>query len=151
MKYKTFDEFENFNFADTHINDVEASLSTFKLGLDNVIIRSENSKNKDIRDMRTNGLILSLKNASIVDFVREGFKTYDADGNYLSDTEDEKIEEDEYKDVFDQFIDASVYLIDKNDDTYNFIIDANDERTYVITVTAESDVCEWDKFMNIEM
>ena len=151
MKYKTFDEFKNFNFAYTHINDVEASLSTFKLGLDNVIIRSENSKNKDIRDMRTNGLILSLKNASIVDFVREGFKTYDADGNYLSDTEDEKVEEDEYKDVFDQFIDASVYLIDKNDDTYNFIIDANDERTYVITVTAESDVCEWDKFMNIEM
>ena len=50
------------------------SFGTFKICLDNVIIKADNSKNRDIRDMRTNGLILKLSDANIISFIREGFK-----------------------------------------------------------------------------
>ena len=43
--------------------------------------------------MRTNGLILKLSDANIISFIREGFKTYDADGNLKNTTADEEIEE----------------------------------------------------------
>ena len=107
------------------------SFGTFKICLDNVIIKADNSKNRDIRDMRTNGLILKLSDANIISFIREGFKTYDADGNLKSTTADEEIEE-------------------KENENYTFVFDGTDERSYTLIVSASKDECEWDRFMNIE-
>ena len=111
------------------------SFGTFKICLDNVIIKADNSKNRDIRDMRTNGLILKLSDANIISFIREGFKTYDADGNLKSTTADEEIEETDYIDTFNNFLDG---------------FDGTDERSYTLIVSASKDECEWDRFMNIE-
>ena len=79
MKFRTENEFTHFKFSDVHVSDIMMSFGTFKICLDNVIIKADNSKNRDIRDMRTNGLILKLSDANIISFIREGFKTYDAD------------------------------------------------------------------------
>lgn len=91
MKFRTENEFTHFKFSDVHVSDIMMSFGTFKICLDNVIIKADNSKNRDIRDMRTNGLILKLSDANIISFIREGFKTYDADGNLKSTTADEEI------------------------------------------------------------
>lgn len=91
MKFRTENEFTHFKFSDVHVSDIMMSFGTFKICLDNVIIKADNSKNRDIRDMRTNGLILKLSDANIISFIREGFKTYDADGNLKSTTADKEI------------------------------------------------------------
>ena len=81
MSYKTVNEFEHFNFKESYIASLELSLSNFHAYLDHVTILPENSKNRDIREMRTNGLCLTIKDATITNFVEEGYKVYDADGN----------------------------------------------------------------------
>ena len=150
MSYRTENEFTHFKFSDVHVSDIMMSFGTFKICLDNVIIKSENSCNRDIRDMRTNGLILKLEDADIISFVKEGFKTYDADGNLKSTTPDEEIEESDYIEIFNNFLDGYAFLIEKENQNYTFVFDGTDERTYTMIISASKDVCEWERFMNIE-
>lgn len=150
MSYRTENEFTHFKFSDVHVSDIMMSFGTFKICLDNVIIKSENSCNRDIRDMRTNGLVLKLEDADIISFVKEGFKTYDADGNLKSTTPDEEIEEPDYIETFNNFLDGYAFLIEKENQNYTFVFDGTDERTYTMIISASKDVCEWERFMNIE-
>lgn len=150
MSYRTENEFTHFKFSDVHVSDIMMSFGTFKICLDNVIIKSENSCNRDIRDMRTNGLVLKLEDADIISFVKEGFKTYDADGNLKSTTPDEEIEESDYIEIFNNFLDGYAFLIEKENQNYTFVFDGTDERTYTMIISASKDVCEWERFMNIE-
>lgn len=150
MSYRTENEFTHFKFSDVHVSDIMMSFGTFKICLDNVIIKSENSCNRDIRDMRTNGLVLKLEDADIISFVKEGFKTYDADGNLKSITPDEEIEESDYIETFNNFLDGYAFLIEKENQNYTFVFDGTDERTYTMIISASKDVCEWERFMNIE-
>lgn len=150
MSYRTENEFTHFKFSDVHVSDIMMSFGTFKICLDNVIIKSENSCNRDIRDMRTNGLVLKLEDADIISFVKEGFKTYDADGNLKSATPDEEIEESDYIETFNNFLDGYAFLIEKENQNYTFVFDGTDERTYTMIISASKDVCEWERFMNIE-
>lgn len=150
MKFRTENEFTHFKFSDVHVSDIMMSFGTFKICLDNVIIKADNSKNRDIRDMRTNGLILKLSDANIISFIRDGFKTYGADGNLKSTTADEEIEETDYIDTFNNFLDGYAYLIEKENENYTFVFDGTDERSYTLIVSASKDECEWDRFMNIE-
>lgn len=150
MSYRTENEFTHFKFLDVHVSDIMMSFGTFKICLDNVIIKSENSCNRDIRDMRTNGLILKLEDADIISFVKEGFKTYDADGNLKNTTPDEEIEESDYIETFNNFLDGYAFLIEKENENYTFVFDGTDERTYTMIISASKDVCEWERFMNIE-
>ena len=150
MKYTTTNEFEHFDFLEVHVNDIMFANGVFKIGLDDVKILPENSCNRDIRKMRTNGLILSLSDAEILSFVEEGYRIYDADGNLKKTEDDVPVDEQEYKTVFEYFTDAYAYNIEKKDDEYTFVIDGTNERTYSIIVKASGDTQEGDKFLNLE-
>lgn len=150
MKYTTTNEFDHFDFLEAHVNDIMFANGVFKIGLDDVKILPENSCNRDIRKMRTNGLILSLSDAEILSFVEEGYRIYDADGNLKKTEDDVPVDEQEYKTVFEYFTDAYAYNIEKKDDEYTFVIDGTNERTYSIIVKASGDAQEWDKFLNLE-
>lgn len=150
MKYTTTNEFDHFDFLEVHVNDIMFANGVFKIGLDDVKILPENSCNRDIRKMRTNGLILSLSDAEIISFVEEGYRIYDADGNLKKTEDDVLVDEQEYKTVFEYFTDAYAYNIEKKDDEYTFVIDGTNERTYSIIVKASGDAQEWDKFLNLE-
>lgn len=150
MKYTTTNEFDHFDFLEVHVNDIMFANGVFKIGLDDVKILPENSCNRDIRKMRTNGLILSLSDAEILSFVEEGYRIYDADGNLKKTEDDVPVDEHEYKTVFEYFTDAYAYNIEKKDDEYTFVIDGTNERTYSIIVKASGDAQEWDKFLNLE-
>ena len=150
MKYTTTNEFDHFDFLEVHVNDIMFANGVFKIGLDDVKILPENSCNRDIRKMRTNGLILSLSDAEILSFVEEGYRIYDADGNLKKTEDDVPVDEQEYKTVFEYYTDAYAYNIEKKDDEYTFVIDGTNERTYSIIVKASGDAQEWDKFLNLE-
>ena len=150
MKYTTRNEFCNFEFSEVHIDDVKIQNGVFQMVLDDVKILPENSTNRDIRKMRANGLVLTIEDAQINSFVEEGYKTYDADGNLLREDPDIELDEQQYRDIYEFFIDSYAYLIAQNQDEYTSVIDGTNERTYTIIVQGSGDVEEWDKFLQIE-
>lgn len=150
MKYTTRNEFCNFEFSEVHIDDVKFQNGVFQMILDDVKILPENSTNRDIRKMRANGLVLKIEDAQINSFVEEGYKTYDANGNLLREDPDVELDEQQYRDIYEFFIDSYAYLIAQNEDEYTFVIDGTNERTYTIIVQGSGDVEEWDKYLQIE-
>lgn len=150
MKYHTTNEFEHFEFHEVHISDVEVTSGFFHIVLDDVIILPENSKNRDIRKMRTNGLLLKIQDMKIECLLEEGYKTYSADGKLLSQTEDAVIMPDAYADIFAAFLDGYLFEARKKDKQYTFIVDATNEHTYALTISGSSDSQEWDRFLNLE-
>lgn len=150
MRYTTNNEFNNFEFSEVHISDVRIQNGMFQMVLDDVKILPENSCNRDIRKMRANNLVLSISDAKELSFVEEGYKYYDADGNLMREEEDTKLDEQQYSEVYEYFIDAYAFLIAKNEDEYTFVIDGTNEKTYTIVIQGSGDVEEWDKFLSIE-
>ena len=96
MKYKTTNELEHFEFRDACIAELRAANGLFTMILDNVKILPENSCNRDIRKMRTNGLLLRISEAAVETLVEEGYQVYDADGNILRREADRPVETEQY-------------------------------------------------------
>ena len=62
----------------------------------------------------------------------------------------EEIEESDYIETFNNFLDGYAFLIEKENQNYTFVFDGTDECTYTMIISASKDVCEWERFMNIE-
>ena len=148
MKYNTTNELCNFKFEETHVDTVEIINDSFCITLDNVIILSENSANRDVRNMRANNILFKICNFSIEKIVKEGYKIYDADGKLLNQYEDWVVEESTYNDLFKSFNDSWLYSMEKKNDIYEIVIDAN-EHTYLLTIKGSSDEQHWDRFLNL--
>ena len=116
--------------------------------LDNVKILPDNSHNRDIRIMRANELEFSISNATINQFVEEGYKVYDADGKLTSTVNDREISSEEYKEEFDKLSECTLYSITKKDGIYKIEIDTVDH-TYALIVSGENDSVKWDRFLNL--
>lgn len=148
MKYQTTDELRHFSFEDAYIGDVQIATGFFHIVLDNVTILPENSCNRDIREMRANGLLLKIEDSAITSLVQEGYKVYDANGKLLETCEDVTVEDKDYTTVIKTFVDGVIYSLEKKDGTYCFVIDGADERTYQLNVSGTHDVEEWERFLN---
>lgn len=149
MKYKTIDEWQNFSFAESYIGDIQVTNRFFYMELDNVIILPENSCNRDIRKMPTNGLVLKLKEFSIMSLVEEGYKMYDANENFMKEVKDVIIPEKDHFSVIKELVEGIIYSLEKKEDTYVFSIDAANEKTYTLEVKVSHDVVEWERFLSL--
>jgi hypothetical protein len=129
---------------------VQTAGSFFHIVLDDVVILPENSCNRDIRRMRANGLVLKINDMKIESLTEEGYKIYDADGKFQEETADRIVDAAQYSDVFAAFTDGYAFSIEKQENTYVFVVDATDEHTYELRVLGSGDVQEWDKFLNLE-
>ena len=156
MKYTTTNEFEQFEFEEAHISDIQIVEGRFFMLLDNVKILPDNSCNRDIRKMRANELFLKVTNGSMVSLIEEGYRLYDANGKLTREIEDREVSAEEYKVITDAFIDGMVYEIEKSvtekngQVQYRFVIDAANERTYTMIVLGDGDLEEWDRFLNLD-
>ena len=156
MKYTTTNEFEQFEFEEAHISDIQIVEGRFYMLLDNVKILPDNSCNRDIRKMRANELFLKVTNGSMVALIEEGDKLYDANGKFTREIDDREVSDEEYKVITDAFIDGMVYEIEKSvtekngQVQYRFVIDAANERTYTMIVLGDGDLEEWDRFLNLD-
>lgn len=150
MKYSTSNELEHFSFAESYIAEIQKCNSCMLFTLDNVTILPENSCNRDIRDMRTNGLELAIRDGNVTMLVEEGYKVYNADGVLTGQYEDWEILPKQYNDTLKQLADGacSIYSLEKSENIYTFQIDASNDRTYVLQITGTGDTEEWDRFLN---
>ena len=150
MKYSTANEWEHFGFAEAYISDIQKINGDFLMTLDNVTIHPENSKNRDIRQMRTNGLEFRIRDGEVTDLTEEGFKLYNPDGKLMEVHEDRVIPKEQYNEVLKSFCDGEscLYSLKKEGDVYVFEIDAGNERTYTLKVLGTRDTQEWERFLN---
>lgn len=153
MNFRTVDEFKNFDFNEAHISGIEIRDGHVFLMLDNVMIAAANSCNRDIREMRTNDLVLKLQDGEIISFVKEGVKIYNADGVFQREIPDEVISPERYNETFDMLLDKYMLEVtmkkDENtgENIYEFEIEY-EEFSYLLVVKAVHDTEEWDRFMN---
>ena len=150
MKYSTTNELEHFSFKESYIAEIQKRNNCIQLTLDNVTILPANSRNRDIREMRANGLNLSIRDGNVSRLVEEGYKVYNADGTLTEQYEDKQIAPGQYNDILKQLADGecAVYSLERKENTYIFEIDASNDRTYELQITGTGDLEEWDRFLN---
>lgn len=156
MKYRTVDEAHHFNFQYADIIKIGMEGERLVLNLGHVTILPDNSCNRDIREMGTDEMVFQIQNAEIVQFVKEGYKVYDADGNLKDAFEDRTLGREEYGQVFGLLEQGAVYDLQRKDlqDTeacyeYDVYLDEDATgRTYRLTVQGKHDIQEWERFMN---
>lgn len=149
MRFHTENEFDNFDFRESYLQGIVQMSGSFRATIDQVKIKPENSKNRDIRMMRTNNLELHIADAVVTSIVEEGVKIYNADEVLQQEIPDRVLDEGEYTDLYQRLEGCEIYNIEKKDGTYLFSIDG-EERSYLIHVQGSGDTQDWDRFMNLE-
>lgn len=148
MKYQCKNELTQFNFNEASIVDITYQNRTLTFQLDNVTILANNSKNRDIRDMRTNELLLTFEQVLITKFVAEGYKVYDADNNLTETVSDNVVEESQYLGVFKELAGSFLYSIEERS-TESCIINIDGEfQTYRLELKYQQNVVGWNRFLN---
>lgn len=150
MKYATTNELVHFSFTEAYIAEIQKLNGCFQLTLDNVTILPDNSCNRDVRNMRANGLHLKIQDGSVDLLVEEGYKVYNADGKLARQYEDKQVAPEQYNDTLKALADGEscIYSLEKTENAYVFEIDASNDRTYVLRITGTRDMEEWDRFLN---
>ena len=149
MRFHTDNEFENFDFRESYVQGFVQMTGRFHVILDQVKIKPENSKNRDIRMMRTNNLELHIVNPTVQSIIEEGVKVYNANEELQQEIPDRTLKEEEYVSLFGSLEGCEVYNIEKIESRYVFFVDG-EERSYIITVEGTGDYEEWDRFLNLE-
>lgn len=150
MKYQTTNEWNHFGFQEAYISEIQKVNGSLQFTLDNVTIEPENSQNRDIRQMRANGLYVTIQDAQIERLVEEGYKVYNADGQLMEQYEDREIAPEDYNEILKSLADGEscIFAMEKKDHRYIFTIDGSSERTYVLYLTGTRDMEQWDRFLN---
>ena len=151
MKYRTINEWEHFDFSEAYISDIQKINGCFQMTLDQVVICPENSKNRDIRKMRTNGLLFQIQDGNVESLIEEGYRVYNADGKLLHQYEDQEIPPESWNELLKSFTDGecSLYQVEKSENLYTYMIDASNDHSYILRVSGARDIEEWDKFFNL--
>lgn len=148
MRFFTENEVETFDFGEAHVGEIRFGLGFFYMLLDNVKILENNSHNRDVRTMRTNGLMFRIIDPQIVAVTEEGCKIYNADGALLQEVPDRLVHPEEYAKLCKKMEDAVVFELKKEEKCYRISLDA-EEHAYILEVQGSGDSEEWERFMNM--
>lgn len=148
MGFYTENEVETFDFGEAHISEIRFGLGPFYMLVDNVKILEQNSCNRDVRTMRTNGLTFRIIDPQIVAVTEEGCKIYNADGVLQKEVPDRTVSPEEYANLCKELEEAVIYKLEKAGDSYRISIDG-EEHAYTMEIKGSGDSEEWDRFMNL--
>ena len=148
MGFYTENEVETFDFGEAHISEIRFGLGPFYMLVDNVKILEQNSCNRDVRTMRTNGLTFRIIDPQIVAVTEEGCKIYNADGVLQKEVPDRTVSPEEYANLCKELEEAVIYKLEKTGDSYRISIDG-EEHAYTMEIKGSGDSEEWDRFMNL--
>lgn len=148
MSFFTENEVGNFDFSEAYIAELRFGLGPFYMLLDNVKILEANSRNRDVRTMRTNGLTFRITEPQIVTVTEEGYKLYNANGVLLQEVPDRTVDPQEYAGLCKELEEAMIYKLEKTGNIYRISIDG-EERGYTLVIKGSGDTEEWERFMNL--
>lgn len=148
MKYRTVNEFGHFSFEEAVIDEICIMDGSVSFELENVKILPDNSCNRDIRVMRSNDIVMKIREVTSVKLVKIGYKLYDADGNFQQSFEDEELPKEKYKNILDELRGSMIFSFSKENSKYTVCVDTEEE-SYDIIIEGAQDIMEWDRFLNL--
>lgn len=148
MKFRTENELNTFDFKEAVLEELRFAPGSFYMLLDNVKILETNSRNRDVRTMRTNGLELRILEPQIQEVIEEGCKIYNADGVLQQEVPDRSVEAEQYGALCEELSGAAVFDIKKEDGRYRILIDG-EEHGYTFLVQGGGDIEDWNRFMSL--
>ncbi len=150
MGYYTKNEIENFAFTQSPIFETKEYRDQFILELGYVVIKANNSCNRDVFDMGTNELKLRLYEVSEMQITKLGCKIYNADGKLMSEREDEVVPKEEQKQVLESWNGGlgQIIAFERKDGVYQFDIETEDD-LYLFEVKATENSQEWERFRRL--
>lgn len=148
MGFFTENELHTFDFTESYVAELRFGLGAFELVADNVKILEKNSKNRDVRTMRTNGLHIRICEPQLEAVIEEGCKVYNADGVLQQEIADRVLEPEEYQELPKVLEGAEIYAFKKEAECYVLGIDG-EEHAYTIRVSGSADTEEWERFLNL--
>ena len=149
MGFFTENEFNSFDFRESYVAELRFGIGSCYLVADNVKILDTNSKNRDIRTMRTNGLTFRIVEPQVLAVIEEGCKIYNADGILQQEVDDRVVAPEEYAGLCTALEGAEIYGLTKEGSTYEIGVDG-EEHAYTIRIQGEADTQEWERFMNLD-
>lgn len=152
MTYTTNNELEHFAFDEAVVDNIRRSFGgdAVHVILDNVKILPENSCNRDIRTMRTNGLDLQLLDAKIENIVEEGYQLYDADFKPYKRVEDRDLPPEEIDDMLVKLRGWQLDNITQEGQLITVHL-RGDDHTFRVEIEAKGGSTQsWERFMTLD-
>ncbi len=158
-KFVTINEIEHFGFDDCVINKFDVSPAGISLLLDALIIKRDNSQNANYTDSYADVTTARFEEGRIISGIKDGFRYYDADDNFISEEPDVELSAEELKAFPKKSEGAYLYDIEKNGEEngeffYTLCVEFVDEEdstmaeSYQIRIAFAKAVFEWEKYMN---
>ncbi len=150
MGYYTKNEIENFAFTQAQIFEIKEYRDQIILDLGYVIIKANNSCNRDVFDMGTNELRLRLYEVSDIQITRLGCKIYNADGKLMSESPDEVLKKGQQEQIFEAWNGglAQISAMRHEAGKYSFDVET-EEDLYLFEVIATENSQEWERFRRL--
>lgn len=150
MGYYTKNEIENFAFTQAQIFEVKEYRDQLILDLGYVIIKANNSCNRDVFDMGTNELRLRLYGVSDIKITRLGCKIYNADGKLMSESPDEVLAKEQQEQIFETWNGGLGQITAMRHETEKYSFDVEtEEDLYLFEVAATENSQEWERFRRL--
>lgn len=154
MRFETKDNLQLFDFQEVTVKEIKTLANdSIVFVLEALIAKGNNPNNEECVDRFLDIANMRFANGKIIDFFKEGYKYYDANGVLKEQIDDEKMELDDAYAILKQCKDIvlfDVILLSKTEEKseYQIGIDLNDTDTYWMTISCKEVVVEWERFMN---
>ena len=148
MRFITKNELNGFVFEESVLQSAVMQNGYIYIILDNVKIKPENSKNRDIITKRTNDLKVTIPTTTWRLF-EEGYQLFDADLNPIETVEDREVAPDDIEHDLSLFSGCFVDEFRKEEDKYvlSFLVE---DHTWRLEADGKEDTEAWDRFLNID-
>ena len=150
-KFCSINESDKISINDMQLVSLKLQQDQMVIVTEGAMIKNGNSQNVRFEDMYCMELEYILDGVRVLDFSKQGFKYYDADGRLLSEEPDEPLDVLTQHSVLSQTAGAYVFAFEKMEDgSHILIFDIEDEdadvTTYQIVCTFESCRAGWNRY-----
>lgn len=158
MKFQCVNEMNQICLDDSKILEFSFSGGRMRFVFNGAVIQAKNSQNGRYQDMFCGELELSLEDARIARFMKEGMKYYDANGTLLREIPDEDVPAPAQETVLKRLSGGTVFTVveDKveNGYAYEFGIDVPKEEdeeevdTYWLCILFDKSTAGWERYQS---
>ena len=155
--FQSVNEINEFNFEDCVITGFHLHKGTIVLQLESLIVMPRNSQNTNYTESYADTATLELLKGQITEYVKEGYKLYDANDKLLKEVPDEPLCLADFSEFVKKCTDAYLYEIEQIDNRiYLLYLEFPGEDEYDITgrtnyrlkIQADSAIISWERYLN---
>lgn len=152
MRFRTENEIGSFGFEEAVLQSILKENDHIDLILDNVMVRPENSCNRDIITKRTNDLRVRICNGEW-ELFEEGYQLFDADMKPIKIVEERKVSKENIQHDLSLMsgcaLDGFSEMVSENGESIYTITLFVEDHTWRLEIAGTCDTEMWDRFLNV--